>query len=193
MESAATDDVTGLLLAWAQGDERALQKLIPAVYQELRRLARHYMRRERAGHTLQATALVHEVYEKLIETPRVRWQDRAHFLAVCAQLMRRVLVDHARSRRYIKRGGGIELVGLDEALTVSCDRRKDLMAIDEALITLAGVDHRKAQVVELRFFGGLTFEEAAEVLKVSPDTVKRDWKVAKVWLLRELSGGRSDS
>ena len=193
MESAATDDFTGLLLAWAQGDERALQKLIPAVYQELRQLARHYMRRERAGHTLQATALVHEVYEKLIETPRVRWQDRAHFLAVCAQLMRRVLVDHARSRRYIKRGGGIELVGLDEALTVSCDRRKDLMAIDEALITLAGVDHRKAQVVELRFFGGLTFEEAAEVLKVSPDTVKRDWKVAKVWLLRELSGGRSDS
>lgn len=184
----ASNDVTGLLLAWSEGDALALEKLIPIVYDELRRLARRYLRRERAGHSLQSTELVHEAYARLIEANRVQWQDRAHFLAVCAQLMRRILVDHARSRRAAKRGGGIELVPLDAASPALLDHRKDVLAIDEALNNLALVDRRKAQVVELRFFGGLTSEEAADVLKTSPDTVKRDWKVAKVWLLRELSG-----
>jgi RNA polymerase sigma factor (TIGR02999 family) len=184
-------EVTGLLLAWSQGDEDALQKLIPVVYEELRRLAHRQMSRERSNHTLQTTALVHEAYQKLIRTPHVRWQDRAHFFAVCAQLMRRVLVDYARSRGYMKRGGGLQPVSLDNVPYVSQEVCADMLAIDGALVTLAGVDSRKAHVVELRFFGGLTVEETAEVLKVSPDTVLRDWKLAKVWLRRELSEGKA--
>ena len=185
-------DVTHLLRAWSQGDEDALQKLIPVVYQELRRLAHRYMNRERADHTLETTALVHEAYQRLIDTPQVGWQDRTHFLAVCAQLMRRILVDHARSRRYLKRGGGIRLVPLDEALVAARDRGRDLVALDEALTALAAIDSRKSRVVELRFFGGLTMDETAAVLHVSPDTVLRDWKLAKVWLLHELAGGAAD-
>ena len=186
-------EVTGLLLAWSAGDEAALQRLIPVVYDELRRLARAYMRRERAGHTLQTTAVIHEAYQKLVEAPRVRWQDRAHFLAISAQLMRRVLVDHARSRRYQKRGGNIHLVPLEAAATVHRDQGRDIIAVDDALGALNAIDPRKAQIVELRFFGGLTVQETAEVLKVSPDTVMRDWKLAKVWLLRELSGEPHES
>ena len=191
MPSPMPGEVTGLLLAWSQGDENALQKLIPVVYEELRRLAHRQMGRERDNHTLQTTALVHEAYQKLIRTPHVRWQDRAHFFAVCAQLMRRVLVDYARSRGYQKRGGGLQPMSLDKVPYVSQEVCADILAIDGALTTLAGVDLRKANVVELRFFGGLTVEETAEVLKVSPDTVLRDWKMAKVWLRRELSEGKA--
>jgi RNA polymerase sigma factor (TIGR02999 family) len=189
MGSPVPQGMTGLLLAWSEGDESALQKLVPAVYQELRRLAHGYLRRERAGHTLQATALVHEAYQRLIDTPQVQWRGRAHFFAICAQLMRRVLVDYARSRHYLKRGGDICLVPLEEAGLASANRGKDLLAIDEALSALSAIDPRKGQVVELRFFGGLTAAETAEVLKVSPDTVLRDWKLAKAWLLRELNQG----
>ena len=189
MGSPVPGEVTGLLLAWSEGDQIALQKLVPIVYKELHRLAHLYIHRERVGHTLQATALVHEAYQKLVDTPRVHWQDRAHFFAICAQLMRRVLVDYARSRNYQKRGGDICIVPLEEAFGASQDRRKDLLAIDEALSALAAIDPRKGQVVELRFFGGLTAEETAEVLKISPDTVLRDWKIARSWLLRELKGG----
>jgi RNA polymerase sigma factor (TIGR02999 family) len=180
--------VTQLLLAWSQGDERALQKLIPMVYGELRRLAHRYMSRERPGHVLQTTALIHEAYRRLIDTPRVGWQDRSHFSAVCAQLMRRILVDDARSRQFQKRGGGIQLAAFDEMSIAVPERERDLVALDEALTALASVDPRKAQVVQLRFFGGLTADETAGVLKISPDTVLRDWKMAKVWLLRELTG-----
>jgi RNA polymerase sigma-70 factor (ECF subfamily) len=179
------------LLAWSQGDEDALQKLIPVVYEELRRLAHRQMSRERSNHTLQTTALVHEAYQKLIHTPHVRWQDRAHFFAVCAQLMRRVLVDYARSRGYMKRGGGLQPMSLDKVPYVSPEVCADILAIDGALTTLAGVDPRKANVVELRFFGGLTVQETAEALKVSQDTVLRDWRLAKVWLRRELSEGKA--
>jgi len=147
------------------------------------------MSRERPGHVLQTTALIHEAYGRLIETPQVGWHDRTHFFAVCSQLMRRILVDYARSRQYQKRGGDVHLVSLDEALLPPRERTRDLVALDEALTALAAIDPRKGQVVELRFFGGLTMQETAEVLKVSPDTVLRDWKVAKVWLLRELRGG----
>jgi len=189
MGSPAPQEVTGLLLAWSEGDESAFQKLVPAVYQELRRLAHSYLNRERAGHTLQATALVHEAYQRLVDTPHVQWRDRAHFFAVCAQLMRRVLVDYARSRRYLKRGGDICLVPLEEAFAASANRGKDLLAIDEALSALSAIDPRKGRVVELRFFGGLTAEETAEVLQVSPDTVLRDWRLAKSWLLKELKQG----
>jgi RNA polymerase sigma-70 factor (ECF subfamily) len=189
MGAPQPNEVTGLLLAWSQGQEEALEKLIPVVYQELRRMARNYMRRERPGHTLETTALVHEAYRRLIDTPHVRWQDRAHFFAVCAQLMRRVLVDHARSKGYLKRGGEIRLVPIEDAVLVSQNRGKDILAIDEALTALAAVDPRMSQVVELRFFAGLTAEETAEVLQVSPDTVLRDWKLARAWLLRYLRGG----
>jgi RNA polymerase sigma factor (TIGR02999 family) len=188
MASLVSADVTRLLLAWSQGDEAALQNLIPMVYRELRRLAHRYMSRERPAHTLQTTALIHEAYQRLIDTPHVGWQDRTHFYAVCAQLMRRILVDYARSRRYQKRGGGIQLAPFDEMLIAPSERGRDLVALDEALTALATLDPRKAQVVELRFFGGLTADETANVLKVSSDTVLRDWKMARVWLLRELAG-----
>jgi RNA polymerase sigma factor (TIGR02999 family) len=181
------EEVTQLLLAWNQGDQSALDQLIPLVYAELRRLAHRYMAKEQRQNTMQTSALVNEVYLKLIDSSRVRWQNRAHFFAVSAQLMRRVLVDLARSRGYLKRGGKAQQVPLDEALIVSRERGADLVALDEALLALAAVDERKSKVVEMRFFGGLSVEETAEVLKVSPDTVMRDWKLAKVWLLRELS------
>lgn len=189
---AATQDepqeVTQLLLAWNGGDESALERLIPLVYAELRRLARRHMRREHPGHTLQTTALINEAYLRLVDLGNVQWQNRAHFFALCARLMRRILVDFARSRRYAKRGAGAEPISLDESVVVSPARPTDLVAVDDALSALAKIDARKGQVVELRFFGGLTAEETAEVLKVSPETVRRDWKMAKVWLLRELSG-----
>ena len=188
MASLVPADVTRLLLAWSQGDERALENLMPVVYRELRRLAHAYMRNERPGHTLQTTALIHEAYQRLVDTPHVGWHDRNHFFAVCAQLMRRILVDYARARGYQKRGGGVRPVSLDEAVIPPRERGRDLVALDEALAALARVDARKSQVVELRFFGGLTEAETAEVLKISPDTVLRDWKLAKAWLLRYLAG-----
>jgi RNA polymerase sigma factor (TIGR02999 family) len=184
-------EVTQWLIAWSQGDESALNRLIPLVHEELRRLARRYMRRERGqhqGHTLQTTALVNEAYLRLIDASQVEWQNRAHFFAISARLMRRILVDYARAQGYAKRGGGAEHVALDEALAFSDDNAPDLEPLDDALNALAAIDERKSQVIELRFFGGLSVEETAEVLKVSPDTVMRDWRLAKSWLLRELSG-----
>jgi RNA polymerase sigma factor (TIGR02999 family) len=185
-----SQEVTRLLLAWNDGDESALEKLVPLVYGELRRLAKRQMWGEHPDHTLQTTALINEAYIKLVDLRNVHWQNRAHFFALCARLMRRILVDFARSRHYAKRGGGAQPISLDESLVVSPAHSTDLVAVDDALKALAKVDARKAQMVELRFFGGLTVEEAAEVLKVSPETVQRDWKLAKAWLLRELSGGR---
>ena len=179
--------VTGLLLAWGRGDEAALERLIPRVERELHRIAGRCMAGERAGHSLQATALVNEAYLKLIDTRHVRWQDRAHFLAMSARLMRRVLVDRARAKGYRKRGGGAIKVTFDDALPVTDARGTDLVALDDALQALAAFDERKSQVVELRFFGGLSVEETAAVLKISTDTVTRDWKRAKEWLLRELT------
>ena len=186
---SATQDVTGLLLAWGRGDSSALQKLTPLVYRELHALAHRNMLRERPGHTLQTTALVHEAYLRLIDTQHVQWRDRTHFFAMSARLMRRILVDFARSRGYQKRGGGARPVSLDENVDVAHERNADLVALDDALAALAAVDPRKSRVVEMKFFGGLTAEEIAEVLAVSPDTVLRDWSLAKSWLLRELKRG----
>ena len=188
MTAPSPQQVTQLLLTWSQGDESALEKLMPLVHQELRRLAHRYMRGERAGHTLQTTALVNEAYVRLVDGKQVSWQDRAHFFAVSARLMRRILVDWARARESQKRGGTPQQVTLDEGLIVSRGRGEDLVALDEALKALAEVDPRKSEVVEMRFFGGLSVEETAEVLKVSADTVLRDWRLAKLWLLRELGG-----
>ena len=183
---------TGLLLKWGQGDETALHQLIPLIELELHQIARRCMAGERAGHSLQATALVNEAYLRLINAKNVAWNDRAHFLAVAARVMRRILVDHARSRHYQKRGGDAVRVSMDEALVVAAEPDQDFVAIDAALTALALVDARKSQVVEMRFFGGLTLEETAEALQISRDTVKRDWKIAKLWLLRELQGGKHD-
>lgn len=177
--------VTGLLTAWSAGDETALHDLIPLVHAELRNLARRLMRGERDGHTLQTTALVNEAYVRLVDLTRVRWQDRAHFFAMSARLMRRILVDHARSRAYLKRGGRSQRISLDDAL-LAIDRGADLVALDDALAALSAIDARKSEVVELRFFGGLTVDETAEALRISPETVQRDWRFAKTWLLREL-------
>lgn len=181
-------DVTGLLHAWRNGDDDALGRLLPIVEGELRLIARRCMRGERAGHSLQATALVNEAYMRLLDTQRVQWQDRSHFLAMSARLMRRILVDHARARRYQKRGGEARRVTLVADLGGSDERPHDLVALDDALEALARLDKRRGQLVELRFFGGLTVEETAHVLGVSADTVLRDWKLAKAWLLRELRG-----
>jgi RNA polymerase sigma factor (TIGR02999 family) len=181
-------DVTELLLAWGRGDESAFERLVPMVHAELRRLARRQMAGERPGHTLQTTALVNEAYLRLIDLSQVRWQDRAHFLGMSARVMRRILVDHARARGANKRGGRDQKVPIEDAAAVTEERAVDLIALDDALNALAVVDSRKSQVVELRFFGGLSIEETAESLHVSPETVKRDWRVAKVWLLRELAG-----
>jgi RNA polymerase sigma-70 factor (ECF subfamily) len=178
---------TTLLLAWGRGDQAALGHLLPLVHEELRRLARRHMGRERVGHTLQATALVNEAYLRLIKINQVRWQNRAHFFAMASRVMRRILVDSARARRYQKRGGGAEQVSLDEALLVSKEPTRDLVALDAALDGLAALDPRRSQVVEMRYFGGLSVKETAEALHVSADTVMRDWRLAKVWLLRELS------
>ena len=179
--------VTGLLLAWGKGDDAALEQLIPLVHAELRRIAGRHMAHERVGHSLQATALVNEAYMRLVDVRQMKWQDRAHFFAMSARLMRRILVDFARSRGYQKRGGGAQKVSFDEGLVVSNERGTDLVALDDALSALAAVDARKSQVIEMRFFGGLSVEETAEALHVSPETVMRDWKLAKAWLLRELS------
>jgi RNA polymerase sigma factor (TIGR02999 family) len=185
----STHEVTQLLKAWSTGDQQALEKLAPLVYQQLHRAARHYMAGERSGHTLQATALVNEVYLRLVDCEQVNWQDRAHFFAVSAQLMRRILIDFARSRGYQKRGQGVSPLSLDDVPSVGNEPDTNLVALDDALKALAAVDGRKSKVVELRFFGGLSIEETAEVLRVSAETVMRDWRLAKVWLLRELSEG----
>lgn len=184
----ASPGVTELLRAWSGGDDDALEQLMPLVEAELRRLARAYMRRERREHTLQTTALMNEAFLRLTDARRVHWQDRAHFLGISARLMRRILVDHARHRGYQKRGGGAQRVTLHEGLVMPADPALDVVALDRALDTLAKVDVRKSRTIELRFFGGLSVDETAEVLQVSPDTVKRDWRLAKLWLLRELEG-----
>jgi RNA polymerase sigma-70 factor (ECF subfamily) len=186
-------NVTQLLLAWSQGEQAALQNLIPVVHAELSRLAHHYMSGERTDHTLQTTALVNEAYLRLVDSSQVQWQNRAHFFAVSAQLMRRILVDFARSKNYLKRGGGGQRVTLDDAMAISAAPDVDLIELDRALGELAAVDARKSQVVELRFFGGLTEEEAAEVLKVSPETIRRDLRMAKSWLLRNMDKQQSQT
>jgi len=180
--------VTDLLLAWGRGDESALDRLVPLVHAELHRLARRYMRGERPGHTLQTTVLVNEMYLRLVDLSRVRWRDRGHFFAMSSRLMRRILVDHARKRRVLKRGGDVEFVAFEEALALPSEPGTDLIRLDDALEALAAVDGRKSQVVEMRYFGGRSVEETAEALGVSPETVMRDWRLAKVWLLRELRG-----
>lgn len=180
-----------MLRAWSSGDQNALAKLTPIVYDQLHRLAGYYMNRERSGHSLQTTALVNEAYMRLVDYRRMRGQDRAHFFAVSAQVMRRILVEHAR-RQNLKRGGGVPRVSLDEAVIVGDDPGTDLAALDDAMNALARIDPRKANVVEMRFFGGLSVEETAEVLRISPITVKRDWRTARAWLYRKLTGGNID-
>jgi RNA polymerase sigma-70 factor (ECF subfamily) len=187
MTTAPPNEVTQLLMDWSSGNQAALDRLIPMVDRELHRLAHHYMRRENAGHTLQTTALVNEVYLKLIDQKNVHWKNRAHFFALSAQLMRRILVDHARNRQYAKRGGGARRISFDEALVVSSERGTDLVALDDALNKLTSIDLRKAKVVELRFFGGLSVEETAEALQISAVTVMREWSMAKAWLYNSLS------
>ena len=193
MKSHPPHEITQLLAEWSDGNQSALDELYPLVYDELHKLARRYMSRERKGHTLQTTALINEAYLRLIHSKNVRWQNRAHFFAVSAQLMRRILVDFARSRHYQKRGGGAQKVSLDQALEISDEKGAELIALDDALSALDKLDARKSRVVELRFFGGLSVEETAEVLKVSPDTIMRDWKMAKVWLLRAMSGEKNEA
>jgi len=186
MKTPTTAEVTQLLFAWNAGDERALEQLVPVVYRELHRMARRYMADERPDHTLQASALVNEVYLKLVDVRQRHWQNRTQFFGVCAQLMRRILVDFGRRRHYLKRGGGVQQVTLNAGLDMSTAKTTDLVALDDALTALADVDPRKVRVVELRFFAGLTVEQTAEILSVSPETVARDWRLAKVWLHREL-------
>jgi RNA polymerase sigma-70 factor, ECF subfamily len=188
MTTPSSQEITQLLLAWSDGDQVALEKLTPLVYAELRRLAKGYMFGERPGHTLQTTALINEAYLRLIDWKSVRWQGRAHFFGVAAQLMRRILVDFARARHYAKRGGAAQQVSLDEAVTIHEDRSAEIIALDEALKSLAEIDPRKSQIVELRFFGGLSAKETAEALKVSQRTVEREWSSARAWLYRELRG-----
>jgi RNA polymerase sigma-70 factor, ECF subfamily len=192
MSESPDHEVTSLLQAWSAGDEKALDKLAPLVYQELHRTAHRYMAREHSGHTLQTTALVNEVYLRLVNVRKVDWQGRAHFYAICARMMRRVLTDFARSRRYLKRGGDAVHLPFDEGLFPGREDDPDIVDVDEALNVLAGMDPRKAQVVELRFFGGFSVEETAKVLDVSVETVHRDWKLAKVWLRREMSKEKHD-
>lgn len=194
MESLSQKQISQLLEDWSNGDKAALDQLIPLVYEELKRLARYHMRRERADHTLQTSALVNEAYLRLVDYKRMRWQDRAHFLGVAAQAMRRILVDHARKRQYGKRGGAGLKVTLDEASEMVEQKAADLVALDDALSSLASIDPRKSNIVEMRYFGGLNIEETAEVLGLSPATVQRDWKTARIWLHREIGrGGRDDS
>ena len=189
MTTLSPRDVTQLLQAWSRWDSSALEKLTPLVYKELHRLAHRYMSYESPGHILQTTALVNEAYLRLVSN-QVSWQNRAHFFAISAQLMRQILVDFARSRRRQKRGGGLQPVSLEEALVLSDEREPDLVALDEALQALAAIDQQKSQVVELRFFGGLSVEETAGVLKVSAEKVRRDWNLARTWLYREMSEGK---
>lgn len=190
-DSPTRPEVTQLLKAWGDGEMEALARLAPIVHRELHRLAHQYMSREKPGHTLQTTALVNEVYVRLVDASHITWQDRAHFFAISAQMMRRILVDFARSRHYLKRGGEAQQVSFDEALVVSREQDENILALDEALNRLGALDARKSQVVELRYFGGLSVKETAEVLKVSEETVMRDWKFSKAWLLQAL-GGRKD-
>ena len=185
-------EVTQLLHAWSGGDRAALDQLMPVVYDELHRLAQHYLRGERQDHSLQTTALVNEAYLRLVNVQNVQWQDRAHFFAISSRLIRQILVDRARRRGYQKRGGGRKHVELEESAVVDPSRDGELLALDEALAALTEFDERKSQVVELRFFGGLTLEEAAAVLEVSPDTVRRDWRLAKSWLRKYLSEESAD-
>ena len=192
MTRSSIRDVSKLLRAWRGGDETALNELMPRVHQELHRLAHLYMRRERVGHTLQTTALVNEAYVRMIDAKKVDWRDRAHFFAISSNLMRRILVDFARKRGYQKRGGKVRKVVLDQELLVSPEPDGDIEKLDDALTALSEFDTRKAKVVEMRFFGGFSVEETAEVLKVSTDTVKRDWRLAKVWLLNEMQSGGKD-
>jgi RNA polymerase sigma-70 factor, ECF subfamily len=184
-----TDDITGLLAAWKGGDDEALKRLISVVYPEMRKIARAHLARRSASQTLESAALANEAYLKLIRAQGIECHDRSHFFAVCAQMIRRILVDHARNRQRVKRGGGAVQVTLDDAIVIPQMNGVDVVALDEALGSLAQVDPRKSRVVELRFFGGLTVEESAEVLQVSPETVMRDWKMAKAWLYRQLTGG----
>lgn len=192
METLSANDLTGLLIEWGQGDKAALDRLTPLVYDEIRRIAHRAMQREREGHTLQTTALVNEAYVRLAGSKNINWQNRAHFYAVTAQVMRHILIDHARRRRYVKHGGEAERVALDvasdEAVLMSKPRAAELLALDEALDELARLDPRKSRVVELRYFGGLSLEETAEVLEVSPMTVRRDWRAAKAWLFKAVNG-----
>lgn len=184
---AFPQEITQILLSWGKGDQAALDQLIPLVYPELRKMARRYMGRENSAHTLQTSALINEAYLRLIDQQQVEWQDRGHFFAVAAQVMRHILIDHARRRRYSKRGGGAQHVPLDDAAMVNHERAAELVALDDALTGLADFDPRKSQIVELRFFGGLSVEETAEVMKLSPVTVMREWRAAKAWLHREIS------
>jgi RNA polymerase sigma factor (TIGR02999 family) len=188
-----SQDVTQLLQRWSKGDNASLDALVPLVYAELRRLARHYLQGERQGHTLSSTALVHEAYLRLVKQTDVTWQNRAHFFGIASQMMRRILVDHARRNAYAKRGGGAVTLALDEALAVPEKREIDLVALDDALAGLAKLDERQSRLVELRFFGGLSIEETSEVLGVSAPTLKRDWASARAWLFREMSRGSLDA
>lgn len=189
MNQATSQDITQLLLAWGNGNKEALDHLMPLVYEELRRLARNYMRRQRAGHTLQTTALVNEAYLRLIDSSRVNWQNRTHFFAISAQMMRRILVDFARAKNSLKRGGEQIQVTLDDNIPALSEKETDLIALDEALETLTKLNSRQSRIVELRYFGGMTEEEIAESLQVSVRTVRRDWSVARAWLYREMSKG----
>ena len=184
--------ITQLLAEWSDGNQSALDELYPLVYEELHRLARRYMSRERKGHTLQTTALINEAYVRLVDQRNVHWANRSHFFAISAQIMRRILIDHARRQAYAKRGGGAHQVSLDEAATVVPDQSSDLVRLDEALKSLAEMDPRRSQVVELRYFGGLNNEEIADVLKVSENTVTRDWNMARAWLYQQLSGSAAN-
>lgn len=188
MSKPSDQDVTQLLIQWSRGDSAALEALVPLVYDELRRLAQLYLSREKPGHTLSSTALVHEAYLRLVRQTDVTWQNRAHFFAVAARMMRRILVDHARKHAYAKRGGGAMTISLDETVASAPERELDLVALDDALETLAKLDERQSRMVELRFFGGLSIEETSEVLGVSAPTVKREWASARAWLYREISG-----
>ncbi|MBX3297413.1 MAG: sigma-70 family RNA polymerase sigma factor [Acidobacteria bacterium] len=188
MTTKDSPEITQLLLAWREGDEGALEQLMPAVYQELRRLARNYMRRQNPDHTLQTTALVNEAFLRLVDSNRVNWQDRNHFFAISAQLMRRVLVDSARKRNSLKRGGDQIMVTLDDRAEVAIEKHEDMIALDEALERLAKLSPRQAQIVEMKYFAGLTEDQVAETLDLSTRTVRRDWNLARAWLYRELKG-----
>jgi len=192
MTASSPNEVTRLLVDWSDGDKSALDRLMPLVYEELRKLAHHYMGREGPGHTLQTTALVNEAYLRLIDQRSVHWQNRAHFFGIASQMMRRILVDYARARQSAKRGGDARQVSLDEAMVVTPERAAEVVALDDALKALAEIDQRKSQIVEMRFFGGLSIEETAEVLGVSPGTVMRDWTLAKAWLHREINKDDDD-
>src|ERR1043165_5807474 len=184
--SPTQPEITNLLARWSDGDRAALDKLFPLVFGELRRLAHRDMRREKPGHMLQTTALVNEAYLRVVDQRNVRWQNRAHFFAIASQMMRRILVDHARSRRYDKRGGGVLKISLEEAAVISMERARELVALDAALMALEKIDPRRSRVVEMRFFGGLDNDEIAEVLKIHPNTVTRDWNLARAWLHKEV-------